>query len=443
MEPAAAVFLGLGANEGDREGNLRRALKALAATPGIEVDGASALVETEPLGGSAPQAMFLNGVARLRTSLSAPALLAVCKALERAAGRVLPAPRMAPRPLDLDILLYGDERIDTRELTVPHVALWERSFWRQGLAELGLDVDSVTAWERPIVLEEPLRLAAQCARWVEGGCVVGLVPTMGALHEGHATLIRRARRECDRVVVTIFVNPLQFGEGEDFDSYPRTLDSDLAVLRQEGVDAVFAPPPAAMYPEGFCSRVAVGREAEGLEGATRPGHFEGVATVVARLFALARPHRAYFGQKDAQQVAVLRRMNADLGFGIELVECAIDREADGLARSSRNVHLSAEDRRAASVLYRALRAGRAAYEGGERVAEQIVSAARRVLDTEPRCAVDYLELRLEPTLAPLVGAELGDGPRAGRLVVAAWFGPEGRRTRLIDNMSVSPPAGPS
>ena len=198
-----------------------------------------------------------------------------------------------------------------------------------------------------------LRQLCDAAR--ASGGTVGLVPTMGYLHAGHLSLVARARAENDFVVVTIFVNPLQFGPKEDFAAYPRDLAKDLEHCARAGVDAVFAPATARMYEPGFCSNVDVGVEAEGMEGEIRPGHFRGVATVVARLFALSLPHRAYFGEKDAQQLAVITRMTRDLGFPIEIVRCAIVREPDGLAMSSRNRYLSTEDPRLHFGLGRATR----------------------------------------------------------------------------------------
>lgn len=428
------AYLGLGSNQGDRRAHLTAAIEALGRTPGIAVGAVSTLRETTPQGEGPPQDPFLNGAVRIETGLDAHALLAVCKAIEAAAGRRLPAPRNHPRPLDLDLLLYGDAVLDTRDLVVPHPRLHEREFVLEPLRELGVDVAALPRPERPRLLRDPVEFAALCSRWQEGGCLLGLVPTMGALHRGHGSLLAAARAECDRVAATIFVNPLQFGPGEDFQIYPRDLPGDLRLCAAAGVDAVFAPEPGAMYDPGFCSTVAVGREAEGMEGAVRPGHFAGVATVVARLLALARPHRAYFGSKDAQQVAVIRRMARDLGFPARIVECPTVREPDGLALSSRNVFLARADRAAASVLHRALQAARRAHQGGERQAERILAAARAVLADEPRAQVDYLELRAEGDLQPLPRGPVA----AGRMLVAARFVGGARPVRLIDNLSLVP-----
>jgi pantoate--beta-alanine ligase len=252
---------------------------------------------------------------------------------------------------------------------------------------------------------------------------VGVVMTMGALHEGHATLIREARAACDAVVVTVFLNPLQFGPNEDLARYPRTFDADLALCTREGVDLVFAPGPDVVYPDGDPGvRVAAGRLGEVLEGRSRPGHFDGVLTVVAKLLHLIRPGAAYFGQKDAQQLLIIRRMVRDLDFGVDVVAVPTVREPDGLAMSSRNMYLSPLDREVALTLVRSLRAGEAAASEGASAARR---AARAVLVAEPLVLVDYLVLVHPESLEDV--PEWYSGPAL--LAVAARVG----RTRLIDN----------
>lgn len=432
MNRVRAVFLGLGSNVGDRRARISGALQALAAVPGVRVERVSQLRETTLVGDGPPQGPFLNGVAELATTLPPHALLAVLKQLEADAGRALPAPPNHPRPLDLDILFHGSESVDTKDLVVPHPRWHEREFVVAPLRELGVDVDAMPRREAARVATTAGELVAACARWLAGGCVVGLVPTMGALHDGHASLLRAARRECDRVVATVFVNPLQFGPREDFAAYPRTLDADREICRRAGVDVLFAPPVAEMFDPEFCSHVGVGRAAQGMEGALRPGHFRGVATVVARLFALARPHRAYFGEKDAQQLAVIRRMVQDLGFPLQVVACPIVREPDGLAMSSRNVYLTGADRAAAPVLHRALASAREQFRRGRRDRDELIGRVRAVLATEPAASVDYVELRREGDLAPLPAGEVA----GGRLLVAARFTRGARPVRLLDNLSL-------
>ena len=253
---------------------------------------------------------------------------------------------------------------------------------------------------------------------------LGLVPTMGALHAGHLSLIQAARASCSHVAASIFVNPAQFGPREDFAKYPRTFVRDCELLQREGVDLLFAPDVAEMYPEGATTRIHVGPVADRLDGASRPGHFVGVATVVAKLFNIFTPQRAFFGQKDAAQVAVLRQMMRDLDFDLEMVVCPIVREPDGLAMSSRNQYLSLEERRQAGVLSRALAAGFKVFQQGEHATASILGAAADVLTEEPAVRLDYLALVDRDTLLPLEIARSG-----ALLAVAAMVG----STRLIDN----------
>ncbi|MBA3627693.1 MAG: pantoate--beta-alanine ligase [Chloroflexi bacterium] len=253
---------------------------------------------------------------------------------------------------------------------------------------------------------------------------VGLVPTMGWLHDGHRALMRRARVADATTVVTIFVNPRQFDEPSDYTRYPRNEDRDLAVCVDEAMDLVWAPPPEEVYPRGFDTAVSVGSLALPLEGAARPGHFDGVATVVAILFALVGAEHAYFGQKDAQQVMVIRRMALDLALPTEVIGCPTIREPDDLALSSRNVHLSPAERAAAPVLRRALLEARACWESGERSAEALRAAMREALAREPLARVDYVSVADPHTLTEL--DRLDDG---ALLSLAVRFG----ATRLIDN----------
>jgi pantoate--beta-alanine ligase len=257
--------------------------------------------------------------------------------------------------------------------------------------------------------------------------VIGVVMTMGALHEGHAALIREAQRTCDGVIVTIFLNPLQFGPSEDLARYPRTFDADLALCTREGVDLVFAPGPDVVYPDGDPGvRVSAGRLGDVLEGRSRPGHFDGVLTVVAKLLHLTRPAKAYFGQKDAQQLLMIRRMVRDLDFDCEVIAVPTVREPDGLAMSSRNMYLGPLDREVALTLVRALRAGEAAASEG---ASAVRRAGRAILVAEPLVLVDYLVLVHPESMEDV--PEWYRGPAL--LAVAAKIG----RTRLIDNALVS------
>jgi pantoate--beta-alanine ligase len=257
---------------------------------------------------------------------------------------------------------------------------------------------------------------------------LGLVPTMGFFHEGHLSLVTRALRECRSTAVSIFVNPTQFGPTEDLAAYPRDIPRDLAKLEAAGVDLVWTPSAETMFPNGFQTWVTVEAVSQGLEGERRPGHFRGVATVVSKLFHAFQPQRAYFGQKDAQQAAVVRRLAADLDFPIEIVVCPTVREPDGLAMSSRNAYLNPDERRAATVLHRALEAARRAHAAGERDAERLRETLRGVLAEEPRAEIQYVSAADPETLREL------DGPADRALLsMAVFIG----KTRLIDNTVVS------
>lgn len=256
---------------------------------------------------------------------------------------------------------------------------------------------------------------------------VGLVPTMGALHAGHVSLVRAARQRCNLVVASIFVNPLQFGAGEDFERYPRTLEEDARVLEREGVDVVFAPSASEMYPQPQSTFVQVTGLEDRLDGVSRPGHFRGVATVVTKLFNIVTPDLAFFGQKDAAQVAVLRRLVVDLSMSVEIVVCPTVREADGLAMSSRNRYLTVEERRRAVALSRGLRAAEHLFEQGTRDAGELQVAMRAELEREDGVQVEYAAVVDERTLAPLHEAASGT-----LLAVAAKAG----TTRLIDNVLI-------
>lgn len=259
--------------------------------------------------------------------------------------------------------------------------------------------------------------------------LVGLVPTMGALHEGHISLARRAKQECSRVYASIFVNPKQFGPSEDFAKYPRAFESDSAQFGELGVDAVFAPTPEEIYPTGFSTYVNVEGISDRLEGRSRPGHFRGVATVVLKLFEIVQPDFAYFGRKDAQQVCVIQRMVHDLNLNTQIVVCPIVRESDGLALSSRNAYLNSDERRAATVLHRALEAARAELSRGTRDSLQLQNIMRSVFEKEPLARLDYAEVVSADNFEPTIRVS-----RTSYVLVAANLG----KTRLIDNMLVEP-----
>ncbi|HEV3457807.1 MAG TPA: pantoate--beta-alanine ligase [Thermoanaerobaculia bacterium] len=279
-----------------------------------------------------------------------------------------------------------------------------------------------------ICVRDAAALRHELALWRRQGDTVGLVPTMGALHQGHLSLVELARHRVRRVVASVFVNPTQFGPGEDFNLYPRQLGTDSVLLEGAGCDLLFAPDVETLYPPGHSTFVDPGGLAQGLEGERRPGHFRGVATVVCALFNLVRPEVAVFGEKDAQQLAVVRRLVRDLHLGIEIVPGPTVREADGLAMSSRNTYLSADERRAATVLYRALQAAAAAVAAGERQGAEVRRILHQVVEGEPLAHLEYAEVVDAENFQPLATL-------AGRVVlpVAARLG----KTRLIDNFQLA------
>ncbi len=274
---------------------------------------------------------------------------------------------------------------------------------------------------------EDTRAASRAAR--REGKRVGFVPTMGALHEGHLSLVRAAAARSDIVVVSIFVNPTQFGPGEDFTKYPRTFERDGEQLQQAGVDLIFAPSPEEMYPPGATAWVNVEGVSERLDGRSRPGHFRGVTTVVSKLFHIVEPDFAFFGQKDAAQVAVIRRLVHDLNFPVQIVVCPIVREPDGLALSSRNIYLNPEERKSALALSRSMSAIQARFESGERDARRLVATGKEAINEESLVRLDYLEIVDPDTLEPV--AEI---TRPALAAVAAFVG----STRLIDNVLLYP-----
>jgi pantoate--beta-alanine ligase len=280
-----------------------------------------------------------------------------------------------------------------------------------------------------LICRTPAEMQAACRALRNTNRTLGLVPTMGALHAGHLSLVSAALAECDAVVASIFVNPTQFGPNEDYEAYPRTFDEDCRKLEAAGVHALFAPSAADLYPPDNSTFIDVGDLSTRLDGASRPGHFRGVATIVARLFHIAQPNRAYFGQKDAAQVAVLRRMVRDLNFPVQLIVCPILRESDGLAMSSRNRYLSPDERQRALILSRALAAAQHRAQQGQTGAEALRSAILTVFFTDPDLRLDYATVVDPDTLLPLA-----DTSHGALIAVAVWIGP----TRLIDNLLLAP-----
>lgn len=277
------------------------------------------------------------------------------------------------------------------------------------------------------IYSEAAKVREKVREWKQAGLTVGLVPTMGYLHEGHKSLMDAARKQNGRVVVSIFVNPMQFSPNEDFESYPRDLEKDAALCEAAGVDLIFHPQAEEMYAPGFCSYVDMKGLTTELCGKSRPIHFRGVQTVVLKLFHIVTPDRAYFGQKDAQQLAVIRRMVKDLNVGTDIIGCPIIREPDGLAKSSRNTYLSENERQAALVLSRSLKAGRALMDAGETDASVIKAAITQEIEKEPLAKIDYVDVVDFDTITPVDRVDVTNGPVLA--AIAVYIG----KTRLIDN----------
>lgn len=439
----AICLLGLGSNLGDRAGNLGEALRLLGRH--VTVLRVSSLHETLPVGGPPGQGTFLNAAGVVATDRSPPELLAVLRDIELQLGRER-VECWGPRTIDLDLLLYDQQVIHSPDLTVPHPRMHERRFVLAPAAEIagdlrhpvqGATIDELLAGLPPRDQNEPkLRvfttiagIQAETIRQRRLGRRIGLVPTMGALHEGHLSLVQVARERADVIVATIFVNPTQFGPGEDLAKYPRTLDADLAALSAAGCDLVFVPSTSDMYPPGSSTFVEPPAVSQPLEGICRPGHFRGVATIVLKLLNIIPADVACFGQKDYQQAQVIRRMVADLNLPIEIVVCPIIREPDGLAMSSRNRYLSPAERQQALALSQALNEAERLVASGVLDSEPILTAMGNKLRSAGITRIDYVTLANPESLAEVPRIE-----GSAVALIACHIG----NTRLIDNRLLGP-----
>jgi len=446
----------VGTNVGDRAGHVEQALAGLRAIPSTRVVAVSTWHETDPVGGPAGQGRYWNGAVLLETELAPRALLERLQRIETAAGRErTPGVRDEPRTLDLDLVAHGASVIEAPDLVVPHPRAQQRAFVLEPLAEIAPDLVFADTGKNVLealaavrdrrrdaraiaALESPSAARAWCAKERANGARIGFVPTMGALHDGHLDLVRRAARENDRAVVSVFVNPLQFDEKSDFDRYPRDFAGDVAMLERAGCAMAFTGTLATFFPgeldaTGALPRAKLrdpGPAAAGLEGALRAGHFAGVATIVDRLFDVVAADVAYFGEKDFQQTLVVKDLARARG-GPPIVVCPTAREASGLARSSRNERLTPADRDAAAVIHRALLAGRAAWGAGERRPANLARALRSVLEPAP-LTIEYATVRDPACWSP----EEPDAPlERGQALVAARIG----GVRLIDNLRLDAP----
>lgn len=419
-------YIGLGSNLGDRRKNIEKVLELIKTIPSVKIVKSSSFFETQPQGCPPASPDFLNSALKIKTSLSAPALLERLQDIEHRLGRKRTKERNAPRGIDLDILLYGRQKINRPRLIIPHPRLKERPFVLKPLKEIDPGLIRSLAAEISVV-SKISRMRSFAAGVKKQHKTIGFVPTMGYLHPGHLSLIRQAKKDCDICLVSIFVNPIQFGPREDYKKYPRDLEVDSILAKSAGGDCIFYPQAKDMYDMGYSTYVNVEKITDYLCGASRPGHFRGVATVVAKLFNIVQPDIAYFGQKDFQQALVIKKMVKDLNMPLKIKVMPIVRDSDGLALSSRNVYLSAREKSDALVLSRSLQKAKEIILRGERKAGKIIAVMRNEISRKKSARIDYIAIAHAQTLEPLEYVK-----KKALIALAVYFG----KTRLIDNIII-------
>jgi len=429
------AYVALGSNIGPKRSFIDQAVREIGKRDGISLKRCSSMYDTYPAG-CKDGGRFLNGVVEIETSLMPDILLAKLLGIERSLGRVRTG-RNLPRTIDLDILLYDDLVVRKKNLVIPHPRMHERDFVIFGMNEIAPEVKHPVLKKsigeiynrRPmVIIRSPKEAYKKIDSLKKKGKRIGLVPTMGYLHEGHLSLIRKARRENDVVVVSIFINPTQFSPGEDFKIYPRDIRRDNGLAKKEGVDIIFFPDAKEMYKSGHSTFVEVGGVSANLCGGFRPGHFKGVATIVTKLFNIVPADNAYFGRKDAQQAFVIKRMARDLNIPVDVKMLPTIREKDGLAMSSRNSYLDPKQRREAAVLYRSLMLARDLIKKGEEKPGNLIRKMRKKIESESSGKVQYISI--------VDTEDLKDAKALKGLLLialAVYFG----RTKLIDNLTVN------
>ncbi len=419
-------YIGLGSNLGQRGENIKRALIYLAALPRTRVEKVSRIYETIPVQCPQGSPAFLNVAAKIKTGLSAQVLLKEFKNIEASLGRI-PGPKNSPRSIDLDILFFGNQKINSDKLVIPHLNLEERDFVLRPLKEIAPEIIKRLSKKmkicknigelRGLLFKEKIRSKK-----------IGFVPTMGCLHQGHLSLVRQAKKENDICVVSIFVNPAQFGKNEDFKKYPRGLEVDSILARSAGCDYLFVPEAGSIYPVNYSTYITMPDFESKFCGKTRPGHFKGVLTVVAKLFNIIGPDTAYFGEKDYQQAFMVSKMVEDLNLPLKIKVMPIVREPDGLAMSSRNVYLNRRERIDARVLCQSLQKAKKMILSGQNRSDKIIIEIKKEILRKESARIDYVEIVDAQTLEPKKYIE---GKVA--ILLAVWIG----KTRLIDNMVIT------